>query len=85
MVKHFFSEMLATTKDSQEATFRCLTVQVYGEQAMRKLDFLDREATCPCLLQRLCFLVADEIDESRPTLPEGRSADSEGESDQEGR
>ena len=71
MVKNFFEEMLATTKDSQEATFRCLTVQVYGEKAMKKLNFLDKGTTCPCLLQRLCFLVADEIDENREnnTLP----------------
>lgn len=66
MVKQFFKEMLATTKDNKEATFRCLTVQVYGEQAMNKFNFLDKETTCPCLLQRLCFLVADEIDEERP-------------------
>jgi len=74
MVEAFFKEMLATTKDNQEATFRCLTVQIYGEKAMEKLDFLDKKSTCPCLLQRLCFMVADDTQNER----EGKLFEEEG-------
>ena len=53
--------MLASAGNNiDKAHFKCLTVGSYGEQAFQALPFLKPETTCPCLLQRLCYLVADD-------------------------
>jgi len=63
LVDAFFKEMLATVPDKNQAMFRCLTVGVYGDQAMEALPFIAKTDSCPCLLQRLCYLVADQMED----------------------
>jgi len=65
LVADFFRQMLASSKNPEDAVYKCLTVQAYGEEAMNKLKFLDPNSTCPCFLQRLCFLVADDIEDEQ--------------------
>ena len=60
LIHEFFKDLLASSKNPEETTLKCLTIQVYAQEALKKLTFLDPETTCPCFLQRLCFMVADE-------------------------
>ena len=79
--------MLKSASGKEEVVFRCLTVSSYGEEAFMALPFLKPETTCPCLMQRLCYLVAEDMDmpeKAGAEAPEAGAEDTEEDPDAEG-